>query len=92
MATREPRTAAELITQIVRNPPSTMWLGFVVGRVLGYAHFLVSLGRLRMVGSGVTVSFVTADTTLVRSEDFGAVAVPDAEAEAEAQSYNSSPI
>lgn len=90
-AATHPCTAAELTAQIVRNPPSTMWLGFVVGRVLGYAHFLVSRGRLSVVGSELTVSFVTVDATPIRSEDFGAVTVPVAGAHPNA-SYRSSPI
>jgi len=68
-----PRTATELVGVILRNPPSDMWRGFVVGRVLGYAHFLVSRGRLRLAGEGPTVRFLTVDATEMQSEELGAV-------------------
>ena len=66
-----PLSAAELIPVILRNQPSDMWFGFVIGRVVAYVHFLISRGWMTQVDSGPIIRFTTVRAGELVREDFG---------------------
>lgn len=72
----EPLSAAQLIPAILRNTPNDAWLGFIVGRVVAYAHFLVCLGRLRMIQSGTEIRFSAVGHDDVSGVDLGRLQAP----------------
>ncbi|TFD47929.1 MBL fold metallo-hydrolase [Cryobacterium sp. Hh11] len=76
-AAHEPQSARELVSQLSRSDPGSTWFGFVVSRVVAYAHLLLAWGHLSRVVTDGRIYFTTTLTEEIEISQF----LPTAETE-----------
>jgi len=69
-AAHEPQSAGQLVSQLSRSNPGSTWFGFVVSRVVAYAHLLLSWGQLSRVITDGRIYFMTTHTEEIEISRF----------------------